>query len=136
MARFADLEPVMATRMSLLRSAQARQLRNQIGNIRTPLMEALINTERHCLLYVAQSAREASLSQSALKCVTSARHLESETGSPTFDTLNEFAHVLWMHHEEKLAIETVDQLLVRADNISAITQALALSQQVSTMDVW
>lgn len=119
----------MATRISLLHSAQARQLHNQIGNVRTPLLEALIKTEKLCLLYIAQSAREASISQTALKCVTSARHLEADT--PTFDTLNEFAHVLWAHQEEKLAIETVDQLLGRAENLSATTQALAMSQQAS-----
>jgi len=127
--RYADLEPVLATRISLIHSAQSRFGRAQIGNMRTPFMDALMNAEKQCLLHIARSAREASLPQIALKCVTRARYLEG-TDRLSFDTSNEFGHVLWAHSEEKLAIETVDQLLQRSEDISPIAQALSLSQQV------
>lgn len=128
--RYADLEPVLATRISLIHSAETRFGRAQIGNMRTPLVDALMNAEKNCLLHIAQSAREASLPQIALKCVTRARHIEG-VDRLSFDTSNEFAHVLWAHNEEKLAIETVDQLLQRSNDISPMAQALSLSQQVS-----
>lgn len=94
-------------------------------------MEAVKKTERHCLLYLAQSAREANASQTALRCITAVRNLEGP--SPTLDTLREFAHVLWTHREEKLAIEAVDQLLARADKSSGASRALILSQQVGRL---
>lgn len=128
--RYADLEPVLATRISLIRSAQSRFGCAPIGNKRTPFMDALMNAEKQCLLHIAQSAREASFPQIALKCVTRARHIEG-ADRLSFDSSNEFAHVLWAHNEEKLAIETVDQLLQRSDDITPIAQALSLSQQVS-----
>jgi ataxia telangiectasia mutated family protein len=129
--RYADLEPVLATRISLIHSAQSRFGQALIGNMRTPFMDALVNAEKQCLLHISHSAREASLPQIALKCVTRARHIEG-ADRLSFDTSNEFAHVLWAHSEEKLAIETVDQLLQRSDDITPITQALSLSQQVSS----
>ncbi|KAF8318674.1 hypothetical protein DL93DRAFT_2164855 [Clavulina sp. PMI_390] len=123
---FSELEAVMATRISLLRSAQKREALNQIGNSHNPLLAGLVSTERHCLLSTAHSAREASVPQTALRCVTNAQRLETETSA--FDTSIEFAHVLWAHREEKLAIDTVDVLL-NTFQVPNITKALTLSQQ-------
>lgn len=123
------MEPVLATRISLLHSAQHREHGTQIGNLKTQFVSELISTERSCLLKMSQAAREVSSSQVALKSVSRARNLDHSNAS--FFVAHEFGQVLWSHQEEKMAIEYVDDLLSRNTDISATTRALALSQQVS-----
>lgn len=116
----------MATRISLIHAAQTRQM----GSLSSAVTHGLLSTKKSCLIRIAQAAREASLPQIALKSITSALNLEGR-GNPHFDTSYEFAHVLWAHREETMAIEHVDRLLSNLDNLSPTTQANSLSQQVS-----
>lgn len=120
----------MATRISLIHAALTRE---QEG-FSSAVTQGLLGTKKSCLIRIAQAAREASLPQIALKSITSALNLE-EKGNPHFDTSYEFAHVLWAHREETMAIEHVGRLMSNLDDLSPITQANSLSQQVTYLCV-
>ncbi|KAF9266973.1 hypothetical protein L218DRAFT_1074808 [Marasmius fiardii PR-910] len=107
--QFADICNIMATRISLLRSARHREERHQIGSMRSPLSQALLEGEKQCLIQLSRIAREARHSQIALNSVTRARKLE-ESLSPSFTVSEEHASVLWLHQEEKLAVDLLKDI--------------------------
>ncbi|TFK51797.1 hypothetical protein OE88DRAFT_1658419 [Heliocybe sulcata] len=105
---FTDSESIMATRVSLLRSAAQKEQREQMGDMMTPFAKALIEVEKKCLIRLSSAARESHQLQVALNSVTRAQTLES---TPSLDVSEEFAQVLWLHNEQKLAVQVLQGLL-------------------------
>jgi serine-protein kinase ATM len=85
-----------------------REQREQIGRIVTPFAERLVDVEKRCLLRITEAARESRHLQVAMNSILSAQRLETES-TPTVS--QEFASVLWLHKEQKLAIQLLKQLL-------------------------
>ncbi|KIK61745.1 hypothetical protein GYMLUDRAFT_42784 [Collybiopsis luxurians FD-317 M1] len=104
---FDDTESIMATRISLVKSARRREQRHQIGNMLSPFAQTLLEVEKKCLLRLSQAARESHQVQVALNSVIRAKNLE-HLASPA--VTEEFASVLWAHKEEKHAVEYLKDL--------------------------
>jgi ataxia telangiectasia mutated family protein len=105
-----DLENIMATRISLIRSVRQKEERQQIGILLTPFAQSLIEVEKKCLVRLSEAARDAHQIQIALNSVVRAQRLES---SPSFEVSQEFASVLWIQKEEKLAVQFLKELIAR-----------------------
>ncbi|PPQ64768.1 hypothetical protein CVT24_007854 [Panaeolus cyanescens] len=121
---FADLEALVATRMSLIRSLRQKEELSQIGNLVTPAARALMEEEKACLLRLSRAARASGKHQIALNSVMRAQKLDHE---PSAEVSEEFAHVLWEHKEEKTAVQFLQRLIRRHDEsreIPASTKAL------------
>ena len=106
--RFSDLEATLATRISLLRSTRDREERTQIGDMSTPLTERLKAHETSYLLILSRAARDAGNSQIAINSVVKAQNLN---GRQHFEVACEFANVLWLTKEPKMATEFLKGLL-------------------------
>ncbi|KAJ7247652.1 hypothetical protein B0H12DRAFT_1124902 [Mycena haematopus] len=104
---FSDFENVMATRISLVRSVRRKEERSQIGAMVSPFCRCLIDVEKQCLIKLSQAAREAQQIQIALNSVIRAQKLER---APSVEVSVEFASVLRLHKEEKLAIQFLKDL--------------------------
>jgi ataxia telangiectasia mutated family protein len=130
--RFSDLESILATRVSLIHSVRQKEEREQIGNLLTPFAEALIDIEKKCLVRLSEAARIADQIQIALNSVVRSQKLER---TPSFEVSEEFASVLWLHKEQKLAVQFLKQLLPRHDpgvlSDNEIKKALLLARLVS-----
>lgn len=92
-----------------------REERQQIGTIVTPFLANLIDIEKKCLLCLSRAARASNQVQIALNSVVRAQHL---TLNPCSEVSEEFANVLWLQKEEKLAVQFL-QDLVSANGQSA-----------------
>ncbi|KAF7356584.1 Serine/threonine-protein kinase Tel1 [Mycena venus] len=104
---FSDFENVMATRISLVRSVRRKEERMQVGALRSQFAQCLIDVEKECLIKLSQAAREAQQIQIALNSVIRAQKLERV---PSLEVSVEFANVLRLHKEEKLAIQFLKDL--------------------------
>ncbi|KAJ7658097.1 hypothetical protein B0H17DRAFT_1213256 [Mycena rosella] len=104
---FADFENVMATRISLVRSVRRKEERQQIGTMVSPFAQCLLDVEKQCLIRLSQAARDAQQVQIALNSIVRAQRLEQ---LPSFDVSEEFASVLRLHSEEKLAVQFLKAL--------------------------
>ncbi|KAJ6591557.1 hypothetical protein DFH09DRAFT_1137348 [Mycena vulgaris] len=105
---FSDFENVMATRISLIRSVRRKEERQpQIGTLVSPFFQCLLDVEKQCLVKLSQAARDSQQIQIALNSVIRAQRLER---SPSFEVSEEFASVLWLHSEEKLAVQFLKDL--------------------------
>jgi ataxia telangiectasia mutated family protein len=123
----------MATRMTLLRSARHQLQRDQIGNIMSPAAQCLLDAERDSLLCVAEAAREFHQLQLALNAVTRARALETP---PSVAVMQEFSCVLWSLNEQKLAIQSLKQLVSAQEDTQmepSVQRSLMLSRLVSNL---
>ncbi|KAJ3745266.1 hypothetical protein DFH05DRAFT_1487185 [Lentinula detonsa] len=117
---FDDVESIMATRVSLIKSARRKEMRHQIGAMLSPFSKTLLSVEKRCLLRLSQAARETHQPQIALNSVIKAKSLEG--GSP-FAVTEEFASVLWSHKEEKHAVEYLKDLQKEIGSTDPIWQA-------------
>ena len=108
LSSFPALENIMATRISLLRSARQKEQRQQIGNAVTPFISGLIDIEKQCLTRISEAARESHSLQIALNSVIRAQKLER---SPTAVVSQEFANVLWDQGEHKVAVQFLKDLI-------------------------
>ncbi|KAJ7224312.1 hypothetical protein GGX14DRAFT_425135 [Mycena pura] len=104
---FADFENIMATRISLVRSVRRKEERQQIGTMVSPFCQCLLDVEKQCLIRVSQVARDAQQNQIALNSVIRAQALER---SRSLEVSVEFAHVLRLHKEDKLAVQFLKEL--------------------------
>ncbi|KAJ7442296.1 hypothetical protein FB451DRAFT_1440423 [Mycena latifolia] len=104
---FSDFENVMATRISLVRSVRRKEERQQIGTMVSPFSQCLLDVEKQCLIRLSQAARDAQQIQIALNSVIRAQRLER---LPSFEVSEEFASVLRLHNEEKLAVQFLKDL--------------------------
>ena len=123
----------MATRMSLVRSASLREQRQQIGSLMTPFALCLAEIEKTCLLRLSEAAREAGQPQIALNSIIRAQGMDA---NPSFTVSQEFANVLWLQKEEKLAVQYLQNLLFASDpngsqDITDCRRALLLARLVS-----
>ncbi|KAF5350235.1 hypothetical protein D9758_007817 [Tetrapyrgos nigripes] len=105
---FPDIESIMATRISLVRSIRQKEQRQQIGTMVSPFSQLLLDVEKGCLLSLSKAARGAQQIQIALNSVLRAKKLET---SPSFQSSEEFASVLWLDQEPKHAVESLKDLL-------------------------
>ena len=103
------MEAVLATKISLIRSAREKEERGQIGNLVTPFVKGLIDVEKSCLLSMSKAARESLNLQVALNSVVRAQTLEQQ---PSSLVSQEYANVLWLHNEQKLAVQFLKDLVV------------------------
>ncbi|KAJ6610217.1 hypothetical protein B0H10DRAFT_2438144 [Mycena sp. CBHHK59/15] len=104
---FSDFENIMATRISLVRSVRRKEERQQIGTLVSPFAQCLLDVEKQCLIRLSKAARDAQQIQIALNSVIRAQSLEQ---SPSFGVSEEFASVLRLHKEEKLAVQFLKDL--------------------------
>jgi len=86
-----------------------KEEREQIGNLVTPFVKALIDVEKSCLLSLSKAARESLNLQVALNSVVRAQTLEQP---PSSLVSQEYANVLWLHDERKLAVQFLKDLVV------------------------
>ncbi len=105
---FPALENIVATRISLLRSARHKEQRQQIGTMLTPFISGLMDIEKQCLTRISKTARESHNLQIALNSVIRAQKLEH---SPTALVSQEFANVLWDQREHKVAVQFLKDLI-------------------------
>ncbi|KAI0343274.1 hypothetical protein BDW22DRAFT_1329401 [Trametopsis cervina] len=105
---FSDLEATLATRISLLHSARAQEERAQIGTMITPRLQKIKDTETNCLLELSRAARTAGHPQVAINSIVKAQKLN---GREHFEVACEFANVLWLTKEPKIATDFLKGLL-------------------------
>ncbi|KIM44739.1 hypothetical protein M413DRAFT_442693 [Hebeloma cylindrosporum] len=119
---FSDFESLMATRISLIRSVRQREERQRIGTFVTSYVRGLIEIERSCLLRLSAAARASGQIQIALNSVIRAQCLET---IPSAEVSEEFAIVLWLQKEEKLAVQFLKDLVHRAHSSDDNKQGLS-----------
>ena len=66
--------------------------------------------EKRCLTQLSEAARAAGRPQIALNATLQARQLDTPL---TAEVAQEFASVLWLHKEQKMAVETLQSILPR-----------------------
>lgn len=125
---FSDAEAVVATRLSLVRSARHREQRDQIGILQSDVTQALVRIEQSCLVQLSAAARAAKQPQIALNSVFCAMQLQSE---PSPALRKELANVLWLQKEQKAAIECLKEGLASLTQLAPMQQALILAELVS-----
>lgn len=120
----------MATRMSLLRSVRLREQRDQIGNAPSPFVSGLLAVETRCLVRLSEAARTSQRAQIALNAIVKAQQLERSHQDLSFDVAQEFAGVLWMQKEQKMAIEFLRELLQqRHPDLATPTDNVVVNKQ-------
>ena len=97
-----------------MRSVRQREERQQIGTIVTPFVQSLIDIERKSLLCLSRAARASNQVQIALNSVVRAQRL---TLKPSSEVSEEFANVLWLQKEEKLAVQFLQDLVDNNANV-------------------
>lgn len=118
----------MATRISLIRSIRQREQREQIGTLIAPFARSLIEIEKQCLVRLSMAARDSNQIQIALNSIIRAQGLED---SPSFEVSQEFASVLWLQREQKLAVQFLKELVER-DNGSS-PDLISLTKKASLL---
>ncbi|KAG9313005.1 hypothetical protein JVU11DRAFT_6444 [Chiua virens] len=113
---FSSLERILATRTSLIRSVRRKEERERIGNMITPFNNSLLELEKRCLVRLSVAARTSNKLQVALNSIVKARRLE---GTSTHEVSQEFAHVLWLQNEQKLAVQFLKDLLQQPNQASS-----------------
>lgn len=106
---FETMENLVATRMSLLSAVRQRAQRAQIGDRPTPFTAGIAALEKQCLVRVSAAARDAGALQIALNAIVRAQRLDVSEKSPS--VAQEFANVLWVKGEHKLAIEFLREIV-------------------------
>jgi ataxia telangiectasia mutated family protein len=121
----------MATRISLIRSVRQKEEREQIGNLVSPFARALTDIEKSCLLRLSEAARAADQIQIALNSIVRAQRLER---TQSFNVSQEFACVLWLQREQKLAVQYLKEIVthqtISEDQVSPTKKALLLARLV------
>ena len=97
-----------------MRSLRQREERHQIGTIVTPFVASLIDIEKKSLLCLSRAARASNQVQIALNSVIRAQRL---TLKPSSEVSEEFANVLWLQKEEKLAVQFLQDLVDNSTNV-------------------
>lgn len=116
----------MATRLALIRAVRQKEERQQIGALITPFAQALLHLEKQCLVHLSEAARSAGQVQIALNSIIRAQRLETVA---SFEVAQEFACVLWLQKEEKLAVQYLEDLHLQK-NIGNADRAISLSRLV------
>ncbi|KAE9399525.1 hypothetical protein BT96DRAFT_965594 [Gymnopus androsaceus JB14] len=127
--QFDDVESIMATRISLIKSARRKDQRQQIGTMLSPFSQTLLEVEKQCLLRLSKVARDSHQNQVALNSVIQAKNIER---SPSLAVTDEFSSVLWAHKEEKHAVEYLKDLQRDAKNCDPVW----LAQVTARLGTW
>ena len=124
----------MTTRISLIRSVRQKEQRDQIGDLTSPFCDSLVDLEKTCLLCLSEKARDVNQPQIALNSVIRAQNFER---TPSSRVSQEFACVLWLMNEPKLAIKSLSSLAstisldkARHDAPQGLQHALLLARLV------
>ena len=102
-----DLEHILATRISLIHLTRQKEERGQIGNLTSPFCQTLVDLEKRCLIRLSVASRKSNQLQVALNSIVKAQTLEV---SPSYEVSQEFANVLWLQKEQKLAVQFLRDL--------------------------
>ncbi|KAG2364853.1 hypothetical protein BDR07DRAFT_1400476 [Suillus spraguei] len=124
---FTNLEQILATRISLVRSVRQKEERKQIGSLATPFVRGILDIEKRCLVRLSIAARKSNQLQVALNSIVKAQRLEKNA---SFEVAREFANVLWLQKEQKLAVQYLKDL-VDGQNLGAddtVEKALSLAR--------
>ncbi|BEI92084.1 uncharacterized protein CcaverHIS019_0409040 [Cutaneotrichosporon cavernicola] len=108
---FKSAERLSATRLSLIRSARARESKNLFGDLVSLQAEGLMKMESQCQLHMSKLARKEGNLQAAVNAITAVRTLEQSVGSLSETAQDEFSQVLWAQGEHSLAINHVGSIL-------------------------
>ncbi|KAG1739997.1 hypothetical protein EDB19DRAFT_1709685 [Suillus lakei] len=114
---FTDLEQILATRISLVRSVRQKEERKQIGSLATPFVRGILDIEKRCLVRLSIAARKSN-------------QLQRLERNASFEVAREFANVLWLQKEQKLAVQYLKDL-VNGQNLGAdgaVEKALSLAR--------
>ncbi|KAL0953735.1 hypothetical protein HGRIS_004926 [Hohenbuehelia grisea] len=128
---FSDLETILSTRISIVRSLRHKEERVQMGNLVSPLTRGLIDLEKRALLRLSDAARNARQKQIALNAIIRAQKLEKTS---SFEVSQEFASVLWLQEEAKYAVQSLKGLLDQvkgktgAESIDSVQEAKLLAR--------
>ncbi|KAL4065878.1 hypothetical protein V8B97DRAFT_1932474 [Scleroderma yunnanense] len=125
---FVDLERILATRISLIRSTRQKEEREQIGNLVSPFCRTLVDLEKRCLLRLSVASRESNQLQVALNSVVKAQGLERAS---SYEVSQEFANVLWLQKEQKLAVQSLRDLQNKtsgSDSELTLEKALSMAR--------
>lgn len=104
---FTNAEKLSATRVSLIRSARAREKQNLLGDLVSTQSEGLAKLEISSQLDLCELARKDGKLQAAVNAITAVRQLESGLATPSNAAQDEFSEVLWAQGEHALAIQHV-----------------------------
>lgn len=121
--------------MSLVRSVRLREQREQIGEITSDFIRDLSRIESACLIELSARARFADRPQIALNSAVKAQKL---TLVPDANATREFANVLWLQGEHKVAVLILEKLLKpptsdeQGPRDDDLMKALTLAQMVCT----
>ncbi|KAI0358095.1 hypothetical protein OH77DRAFT_1421375 [Trametes cingulata] len=132
---FQNVEAIMTTRISLIRSLLQKEQRDQIGDLRSPFCQTLLDLEKACLLALSERARAANEAHVALNSVVRA---QSSERLPSPEVSREFSNVLWLMKEPKLAIKSLSALVafgdqgMQLDDVSARLERASLLAQLGT----
>ncbi|KIJ65638.1 hypothetical protein HYDPIDRAFT_167269 [Hydnomerulius pinastri MD-312] len=125
---FHDLERILATRVSLIRSVRRKEERDRIGDMITSFNSSLLELEKRCLVRLSVAARKSNQLQVALNSIVKAQRLE---GAATYEVSQEFSNVLWLQKEQKLAVQSLKDLLDRHSSAASTSPELAIEQALS-----
>lgn len=106
----------MAARISLIRARRQKEEREQIGELLSPVGRRLVELERSCLLHLSRAARDAHRTQAALNAVTQAQVLGKHSVP---EVEQEFANVLWIMKEPRLATSSLQDTLSGMEQLRA-----------------
>lgn len=127
---FANAERVSATRLSLIRSARARESKNLLGDLMSTQSEGLVKLEISSQLRLSELARQEGNLQAAVNAITAVRSLE-DGSTPSNAAQDEFSQVLWAQGEHALAIQhvrTISDSVEGQKNQSTSRQAVLLGR--------
>ncbi|KDQ61410.1 hypothetical protein JAAARDRAFT_509432 [Jaapia argillacea MUCL 33604] len=131
---FQDLETIMATRISLVRSARQKEQREQMGVLVAPFTQDLTDIEKKCLVRLSHAARDSRHLQVALNSIVRAQKLEQQ---PSFEVTQEFASVLWLQQEQKLAVALLKSLVdSRKERGHGQTDRIEQAMLLSRLGTW
>jgi ataxia telangiectasia mutated family protein len=112
----------------LIRSVRRKEERERIGDLITPFNNSLLELEKRCLVRLSVAARKSNKLQVALNSIVKARRLE---GISTHEVSEEFAHVLWLQNEQKLAVQFLKDLLFRQNRTASSGPELGIERALS-----
>lgn len=121
-----------ATRLSLLRAAQARESRFLFGDMTTPQTITILDLQKSLYLQLGRLARKDGKLQASINAITAVQNLEvGTTGSD--EANDEFGHVLWAQKEHALAIQHLEQMMgdLKQTTETGGRMAVLLAQTVS-----
>ncbi|KAG8989610.1 Serine/threonine-protein kinase tel1 [Tulasnella sp. JGI-2019a] len=110
---FQDLENIMATRISFLRSRRLQEAASQIGDLTSDAGISFMEAEQSCLIHLGEAARNNNRAQLALNSLQRAQELITSDIS-SFNLECEFASVLWMQGEHKIAVDHLRSLMSKS----------------------